>query len=44
MGLPGRVPVLVLPEKKDFIFGASYGIVTLQDFHDFDTQLIARGM
>jgi len=35
---------LVLPEKTDFIFGASYGIVTLQDFHNFDVKNLSQGI
>ena len=34
----------VLPDKTDFIFGASYGIVSLQEFHDFDVKKLARGL
>ena len=33
----------VLPDKTDFSFGASYGLVSLQEFHDFDHKKIARG-
>jgi len=34
---------IVLPEKKDFEFGASYGLVNLQFFHGYDTKLLAKG-
>jgi hypothetical protein len=33
----------VLPEKKDFEFGASYGLILLQDFHLFDIRRLAQG-
>ena len=33
----------VLPEKKDFEFGASYGLITFQDFHTMDAKLMAKG-
>jgi len=33
----------VLPEKKDFEFGASYGLILLQDFHQFDIKRLAQG-
>jgi hypothetical protein len=34
----------VLPDKTDFIFGASYGIVSLQEYHDFDVKKLGRGL
>ncbi len=33
----------VLPEKKDFEFGASYGLVSLQDYNKFDIGRLALG-
>jgi len=33
----------VLPNKQDFEFGASYGLITLQHFHDFDIRRLAEG-
>ena len=33
----------VLPNKQDFEFGASYGLITLQHFHDFDIRTLADG-
>jgi hypothetical protein len=33
----------VLPEKKDFEFGASYGLVSLQDYQQLDAKLMAKG-
>jgi hypothetical protein len=33
----------VLPEKKDFEFGASYGLVTLQAFNQIDIGRLAKG-
>ena len=33
-----------IPEKKDFIFGASFGIVTIQAYHNLDMFQIAQGM
>ena len=33
----------VLPDKKDFEFGASYGLITYQEFHQMDIQLMAEG-
>jgi hypothetical protein len=33
----------VLPDKTDFSFGASYGLLSLQEFHDFDFKKITRG-
>ena len=33
----------VLPDKKDFEFGASYGLITYQEFHQMDIQLMVKG-
>jgi hypothetical protein len=34
----------VLPDKKDFEFGASYGLVSLQDYQQLDAKLMAKGI
>ena len=33
----------VLPNKQDFEFGASYGLITLQNFNNFDIRRLANG-
>ncbi len=32
-----------LPNKQDFEFGASYGLITLQHFNNFDIRRLANG-
>ena len=34
---------LVLPEKEDFEFGSSYGLVTMQEHNQFDVGQMAKG-
>ena len=35
---------LIAPEKSDFIFGASYGIVSIQAYHDLEMMKMAKGI
>ena len=37
-------PTLSTPDKKDFIFGASYGILSLQVYHDLSLFHLAKGI
>ena len=34
---------LTSPEKSDFIFGATYGLVTIQAYHELDMMKMAQG-
>ena len=34
---------LTSPEKSDFIFGASYGLITIQAYHELDMMKLAQG-
>ena len=34
---------LTSPEKSDFIFGASYGLITIQAYHELDMMKMAQG-
>ena len=34
---------LTSPEKSDFIFGATYGLVTIQAYHELDIMKMAQG-
>ena len=35
---------LTTPEKSDFIFGASYGMVSIQAYHELEMMKMAKGI
>ena len=35
---------LTSPEKSDFVFGASYGIVSIQAYHELTMMKMAKGI
>ena len=36
--------ITYMPEKRDFVFGASYGIISIQAYHNLDMFTISQGI
>ena len=36
--------ITYMPEKRDFVFGASYGIISIQAYHNLDMFTLSQGI